>query len=345
MIFASDNWAGATSAVMTALANHTSGFATAYGVDPLSRSIEQQFNDLFEKEVAVFLVSTGTAANSLALATYAKPGGAVFCHEDAHINVDECHAPEFFTAGNKLIGIGGEHGKLTPDTLRTAMNKVPDNNPMHGRPAAVSISQVTEFGTIYQLDEIQALADVAHSRNVPLHMDGARFANALVSLDVSPAEMTWKAGVDVLSFGGTKNGCWCAEAVVFFNPEESEGFEYLRKRAAQVFSKARFISAQFEGYLKDDDWLASARHANAMCMRLADGMRDIEGVRLPIEPQANELFPVFTKAQAARLEAAGAKFYDIPADFVSEDEVFLRLVTCFATTPEMVDEFLTHLRG
>ncbi|KZL20760.1 Low specificity L-threonine aldolase [Pseudovibrio axinellae] len=345
MIFASDNWAGATSAVMTALANHTSGFATAYGVDPLSRSIERQFNDLFEKEVAVFLVSTGTAANSLALATYAKPGGAIFCHEEAHINVDECHAPEFFTAGNKLIGVAGENGKLTPDALRSAMNKVPDNNPMHGRPAAVSISQVTELGTIYQLDEIQALADVTHSRNVPLHMDGARFANALVSLDVSPAEMTWKSGVDVLSFGGTKNGCWCAEAVVFFKPEDSDGFEYLRKRAAQVFSKARFISAQFEGYLKDDSWLVTARHANEMCTRLANGMRDIDGVRLLLEPEANELFPVLKKEQAERLKAAGAEFYESAADFTAEDEVFIRLVTCFATTPEQVDEFLRHLRG
>ncbi|SDR32093.1 low specificity L-threonine aldolase [Pseudovibrio sp. Tun.PSC04-5.I4] len=342
MIFASDNWAGATSAVMTALADHTSGFATAYGDDPLSRSIEQRFNDLFEKEVAVFLVSTGTAANSLALATYAKPGGAIFCHEDAHINVDECHAPEFFTAGNKLIGIAGEHGKITPDALRKSMAKVPDNNPMHGRPAAVSITQATEYGTLYQLDEIQALADVAHSRNVPLHMDGARFANALVSLDVSPAEMTWKSGVDVLSFGGTKNGCWCAEAVVFFKPEDSDGFEYLRKRAAQVFSKARFISAQFEGYLKDDHWLANARHANAMCLRLANGLKDKPGVKLPLWPEANELFPVLKKEQAAKLEAAGAKFYDIPADFVEEDEVFVRLVTCFATTPEQIDEFLSH---
>ncbi len=345
MYFASDNWAGATSAVMAALSDHTGGFATAYGVDPLSRSIEQTFNDLFEKEVAVFLVSTGTAANSLALASYARPGGAIFCHEHAHINVDECHAPEFFTHGNKLIGIGGENGKLTPDALRTAMNKVPDNNVMSGRPIAVSISQVTEFGTLYQPDEIKALADVAHSRNVPLHMDGARFANALVALDVSPAQMTWKAGVDVLSFGGTKNGCWCAEAVVFFNPEDADGFEYLRKRAAQVFSKARFISAQFEGYLKDDGWLETARHANAMCQRLAAGMRGVDGVRMPFPPQANELFPVVTKEQAARLKAAGAKFYDIPADFTAENEVFIRLVTSFANTPEHVDEFLTHLRG
>lgn len=342
MIFASDNWAGATSAVMTALANHTGGFATAYGVDPLSRSIERRFNELFEKEVAVFLVSTGTAANSLALATYAKPGGAIFCHEMAHINVDECHAPEFFTHGNKLVGVPGDNGKMTPDSLRKAMATVPDNVPMHGRPAAVSMTQATEFGTIYQLDEIRALAEVTHERNVPLHMDGARFANALVALDVSPAEMTWRAGVDVLSFGGTKNGCWCAEAVVFFKPEDAEGFEYLRKRAAQVFSKARFISAQFEGYLADDNWLATARHANAMCARLADGLRQAEGVRLPIPPEANELFPIIKKAQAEKLRAAGAKFYDMPVDFIEEDEVFIRLVTSFATTPGDVDQFLSH---
>ncbi|OKL44015.1 threonine aldolase family protein [Pseudovibrio exalbescens] len=342
MIFSSDNWAGATDAVMAALARHTSGFAPAYGVDPLSRSIEAKFNEVFEREVAVFLVSTGTAANSLALANYAKPGGVVFCHKEAHIVVDECGAPEFTTGGNKLFGLPGDAGKFTPQALETALKGYPEGVVHHGQPSAVSITQATEVGTLYTPDEIAAISTVAKSRDLPLHMDGARFANALVSLDISPAEMTWKQGVDVLSFGATKNGCWCAEAVVFFNPQDGAGFEFLRKRSAQLFSKSRFISAQFEGYFENDSWLESARHANAMALRLAEGLSAAPGVDLPVTPQANEVFPVIPRAKAAVLQDAGAKFYEWPTDDLPADRMMIRLVTSFATTPAMVDDFVSR---
>ncbi|WP_068086982.1 threonine aldolase family protein [Polycladidibacter stylochi] len=344
MEFSSDNWAGATQSVMAALARHTDGFTPAYGVDPLSRSIEQKFNTLFEREVAVFLVSTGTAANSLALAQYAKPAGSIFAHEEAHIAVDECNAPEFMTAGNRIFTMKGEEGKITAQSVRAAMDCVPEGVVHHGQAAAVSITQATEIGTLYRLEEIRAISEAAKSRGLPLHMDGARFANALVSLDVTPAQMTWQSGVDVLSFGATKNGCWCAEAVVFFNPDDAKGFEYLRKRSAQLFSKSRFISAQFEGYFENDSWLETAKHSNAMAQRLAEGLKALENVKLPVWPESNEVFPIIKRADCERLKQAGAGFYEWPASDLAADEVMIRLVTCFATTPDSVNSLLKILQ-
>lgn len=307
------------------------------------------FCDIFEQDVSVFYVSTGTAANALALSHYAKPGGQIFCHTHAHIRMDECGAPEFMTNGNRLAGICGAGGKFTAGDLTAALANVPEGAVMSGQAAAVSISQGTESGTIYTVEEISALGAVAKSRGIPLHMDGARFANALVSLDVSPAEMTWKAGVDVLSFGGTKNGCWSAEAVVFFDKAQAEGFAYLQKRAGQVFSKARFVSAQFAGYLGEGHWLANARHANAMARKLSDGIVAAGGQILwPTE--INEVFPVLKQAQVERLRSNGAKFYDWdalpeegPYSELPDGEMALRLVTSFATLEEDVDRFLSIL--
>ncbi|WP_305986776.1 low specificity L-threonine aldolase [Roseibium sp. MMSF_3544] len=348
MIFASDNWAGAAPAVMSALTRHNTGFTPAYGKDPLTESVERSFNDIFERDVAVFFVATGTAANALALAAYARPGGAVFCHRGSHINVDECNCPEFMTSGNKLVGIPGASGKLTAASLQDAMSAFPDGVVMHGQVASVSISQATECGTVYSIGEIEAIAEIAHSRSVPLHMDGARFTNALVTLGCTPAEMTWKAGVDVLSFGGTKNGCWCAEAVVFFDPEKARDFEYFRKRAGHLFSKSRFVAAQFDGFFENDSWLATAAHANTMANRLSDGIASIGGrTAWPVE--ANELFPILKRTQFDDLKAAGAHIYEWPADDVSDnvaptgDEVCFRMVTSYATTDQDVDAFLEAL--
>ncbi|MBD1548429.1 threonine aldolase family protein [Roseibium aggregatum] len=350
MNFASDNWAGATEPVMAALARHQAGAVPSYGVDPLSKSVTDRLSEIFEREVAVFFVGTGSAANALALSAYTKPGAAFFCHPDAHIQVDECGCPEFFTGGGKLVSVPGENGKISVEALETAIAAFPEGVVHHGQAAAISITQATESGTVYSLDEIRAIKAVAVTRDLPLHMDGARFANALVSLGCSPADMTWRAGVDVLSFGATKNGCWCAEAVVFFDPESAKGFEYARKRAGHLFSKSRFIAAQFEGYLAGDNWLKTATHANRMAQKLADGIRDAGGrTAWPVE--ANELFPVLKKADAERLKAAGAFFYEWPASGVpaetgpKEDEVCLRLVTSFATTEADVERFLTHLAG
>lgn len=350
MNFASDNWAGAAPAVMSALSRHNSGYAPAYGTDPLTDSISVQFNELFERDVAVYFVATGTAANSLALAAYGKPGGAIFCHKDSHIQVDECNCPEFMTSGGKLVSVSGQNGKFTSDALQEAMSAFPDGVVHHGQVASVSISQATESGTIYTLDEIAAVKEVARSRNVPLHMDGARFANALVTLGCSPAEMTWKSGVDVLSFGATKNGCWCAEAVVFFDLDAARGFEYFRKRGGHLFSKSRFVAAQFDGYFEDGNWLNTATHANEMALKLAAGIRDAGGrTAWPVE--ANELFPILKRSQFEALEAAGAKLYEWPAQGLSDNlapkdgEVCLRMVCSFATAEEEVEAFLKVLSG
>jgi len=350
MNFASDNWAGATEPVMAALARHQSGAVPSYGVDPLSKSVTDRLSEIFEREVAVFFVGTGSAANALALSAYAKAGAAYFCHPDAHIQIDECGCPEFFTGGGKLVSVPGENGKMSVKALETAIAAFPEGVVHHGQAAAVSITQASESGTVYGLDEIRAIKAVADARGLALHMDGARFANALVSLGCSPADMTWRAGVDVLSFGATKNGCWCAEAVVFFDAEAARGFEYLRKRAGHLFSKSRFIAAQFEGYLGDDNWLKTAAHANRMARLLADGIRDAGGrTAWPVE--ANELFPVMKKADAERLRGAGAFFYEWPASGLpagtrpQADEVCLRLVTSFATTEADVERFLKHLAG
>ncbi len=348
MNFSSDNWAGATAPVMAALARHSTGLASAYGTDPLTESVTRQFCEIFEREVSVFFVATGTAANALALSAFAKPGGSIFCTPDAHIQVDECGCPEFLTGGEKLVSVPGISGKFTAARLTAAMNAFPDGVVHHGQVASVSITQATECGTIYTLEEIRQIKAAAEERGVPLHMDGARFANALVSLGVTPADMTWRAGVDVLSFGATKNGCWCAEAVVFFDPEQAKGFEYFRKRAGHLFSKSRFVAAQFEGYFENDSWLATAAHSNEMAQRLADGIRAAGG-RTAWAVEANEVFPILDKDRVARLRDAGAQFYEWPANGVpdevkpTENEVCLRLVTNFSTSVEDVDCFLALL--
>ncbi|MEP4032830.1 low specificity L-threonine aldolase [Roseibium polysiphoniae] len=348
MNFSSDNWAGATAPVMAALARHSTGLAPAYGSDPLTESVTARFSEIFQTDVSVFFVGTGTAANSLALAAFAKPGGAIFCHPHAHIQVDECGCPEFMTSGGKLVPVPGADGKFSAEALQEAMSAFPDGVVHHGQVASVSITQSTECGTVYTLDDIARIKSVALERDVALHMDGARFANALVSLGATPAEMTWKAGVDVLSFGATKNGCWCAEAVVFFNPEQARGFEYFRKRGGHLFSKSRFAAAQFEGYFEEDAWLGTAAHANEMAQRLADGIR-LAGGRTAWSVEANEVFPILRRDLVERLRDGGAAFYEWPTKGLdlsvapSADEVCLRLVTSFATSEDDVDDFLNLL--
>ena len=269
MFFASDNWAGAHPRIMESLAVNAEGFAAAYGNSPLDKAVAERFNEIFEREVAVFFVATGTAANSLAMASLARPGGVVLAHREAHMIEDESGAPEYLTGGARVKPVDGRLGKMDINRLEEAIRQPASRFPHGGQAMAVSITQSTESGTVYALDEIEAIAARAHDHGLPLHMDGARFANALVSLDATPAEMTWKRGVDLLSFGGTKNGCWCAEAVVFMDPKAAREFPFLRMRAGQLFSKSRFVAAQFDAYLKDGLWLDTARHSNAMAARLS----------------------------------------------------------------------------
>lgn len=345
MFFASDNWAGAHPAINERLSKESTRFAAAYGTSELDQAIEQRFNEVFEREVAVFFVATGTAANSLSLASVAKTGGVVFCHSEAHVIEDECGAPDFFS-GMRMVPVEGPNGKMLTANLVERIARYPQDAIHHGRAAAVTMTQATEAGTIYTLDEIEEIAKIAKANRLPLHMDGARFANALMALGTTPAEMTWKRGVDVLSFGGTKNGCWCAEAIVFFDPGLAKDFAFLRKRTAQLFSKSRFIAAQFEAYLKDDLWLGLAGHANTMADRLRAGFGSLNSARLAWPTHANEVFAILPKASAKAAEEKGAKFYDWlePRDMpetVGTDEMLIRMVTSFATTEEDVDQFLS----
>ncbi len=350
MYFASDNWAGASEPIMNALARHRSGFEPAYGEGALSEAIEKKFQRIFETDCTVFVVATGTAANALALSALTGPAGTVFCHKEAHIRVDECGAPEFLTSGARMWGLDGKHGKLDPAALAIGFQEVPHGVVHHGQPSAISLTQATEFGTLYSIEEITSLTAQAKANGLAVHMDGARFTNALVALGVTPAEMTWKAGVDVLSFGATKNGAWCAEAVVFFNKDYARDFMYRRKRAGQLFSKMRFAAAQFEGYFENDHWLDNARHSNALAARLADGLNALDHSRTAWPCQSNEVFAIVPKSKASAAEAAGAVFHSwptfglAPEDSPAEDECLLRLVTSFATTSEDVDSFLDCMK-
>jgi threonine aldolase len=344
VIFSSDNWAGAHPRIAAALATHASGFEPAYGSGDLDQAVTGKFSEIFEREVAVFFVGTGTAANSLSLVLTNKPGGLSFCHRESHVMEDECGAPEYFMGGSRLHPVDGVLGRIDPKNLGQAIGRFAPEVVHSGRPAAISITQATEIGTLYSLDDIDAISAIARQYNVPLHMDGARFANALVGLGATPAEMTWQRGVDIVSFGGTKNGCWCAEAVILFDLDRAREFGFIRKRAAQLFSKSRFIAAQFDAYFEDGLWLETAAHANSMAARLASSIRASTRVRLGWQPQANEVFAIMPDATMKMAQDKGARFYDWPTPHgfdgnIVEGETLCRFVTSFATTAEDVDRF------
>ncbi|MGG7577834.1 low specificity L-threonine aldolase [Rhizobium sp. YTUHZ045] len=348
MFFASDNWAGAHRSIAERLLRESAGFAPAYGAGDLDKKVEARFSEIFEREVSVFFVATGTAANSLALASVQRPGGITFCHSEAHVIEDECGAPEFFSGSARLVAVDGEAGKIDPAKLSAKIAHFPEDALRQGRASAVTITQATEIGTVYSLPEIGEIAAISRKRNLPLHMDGARFANALIALGATPAEMTWKRGVDMLSFGGTKNGCWCAEAIIFFNPDQAMEMPFIRKRAAQLFSKSRFIAAQFDAYFENGLWLDLARHSNATADRLRAGIAASSAGRLAWPTASNEVFAVISKSAARTAEEKGAKFYEWPvpaatSELVSESETLIRLVTSFATTEADVDGFLRCL--
>lgn len=348
MNFASDNWAGVHPVIAQRLFEASAGFSAPYGASEQDRKIEHRFSELFERDVAVYFVSTGTAANSLALAAVNRPGGVSFCHREAHMLEDECGAPEFFTHGARMAPVDGENGKIDPRNLKAEIKRFPPNFIHAGQPMAISITQATEIGTVYQPNEIAEISEIAKHYQLPLHMDGARFANALVALNLSPAEMTWQLGVDIVSFGATKNGCWCAEALVFMNPEMSRDLPFIRKRAAQLFSKSRFIASQFDAYLQNGLWLEMARHANSMAKRLESGIKNSKKAHLAWLVEANEVFAVMTKTCSEQLKQKGAIFYEwnpprAKKGLLSHDEVLVRLVTSFATETDQIDLFLKNL--
>lgn len=343
MFFTSDNASGAAPEIMAAVARANEGFARSYGADDIMVRVTAQIRQIFEApEAAVYLVAVGTAANALALASHCQPWGAVFAHTDAHIAVDECGAPEFFTSGAKLVPVDGAHGKMTPETLAQTLGRIGESG-VHGvQRGMISITNVTEAGTVYTAAEVAALTAVAKTHGLPCHMDGARFTNSLVTTNTSAADMTWAAGIDVLTFGGTKNGCLGVEAVVIFDPAKAWEFELRRKRGGHLFSKHRFLSAQMEAYLTDDLWLRLANHANAMGGRLARGIKALPDVHLRHPVQANMLFPEWAAGTHARLQAKGAAYYQMPAP---EGREGARLVASWNTTEAEVDLLLDALKS
>lgn len=338
MNFSSDNAVGAHPRVLEALAAANDGAAAGYGADDWTAAVDARLAEIFEREITVFEVATGSAANGLALAALAPPYGRIYCHEASHIQLDECSAPEFFTGGAKLVPLPGADGKLSAKTLAASLAAFPARPP-HSAPASVlSLTQASEYGTLYSLDETGALADIAKAAGMAVHMDGARFSNALAALGRSPAEATWKAGVDVLCLGATKNGCMAAEVVIFFDPDQAGDFAYRRKRAGHLWSKSRFLSAQLDAWLQGDLWLDLARHANAAAARLA-GVLDRAGVAVPIRTEINEVFALLDPSAAAALQSRGAQFYPwvCPGDAYAGR--LHRFVTSWATANEEIDAF------
>jgi len=342
MNFISDNSVGVAPEVMSALSEANRGPSMPYGNDDWTRRVERKMADIFEREVRVFPVATGTAANALSIASLVPPYGSLYAHEEAHVMVDECGAPEFYSGG-KLRPLPGAHGKLTPEVLDRALTRDTSSDVHQVIPTAVSLTQATEAGTVYKPAELQAIAEVARRHKVRLHMDGARFANAMAFLGVPARQATWEAGIDVLSFGATKGGCMAAEAVVFFDPALAESFGHRRMRGGHLVSKMRFVSAQLEAYLSDGLWLKLARHANAMAQRLAQGLTAalprLPGAKLLHPVEANELFVQLPASVIAGLRQAGFQFYD----WTAEEGQAIRLVTAFNTEAADVERLLKTL--
>ena len=336
-LFSSDNVTSACPEVMDALIAANSGIAGSYGDDEWSSALKSKLSEVFETDVEVFLAVTGTASNALALSALAPVFGKIYCHELSHINTDECGAPELFTGGAKLIPMRSSNGRINANELAETIRGV--GNVHVAQPSVVSITQSCETGTVYQLDEIQAISKIAQEHKMSVHMDGARFANALAFLDVSPAEMTWKSGVDVLTLGGTKNGCLAAEAIVFFKPEMVSNFPYLHKRSGQLLSKMRFISSQLEAYVTDDLWIRNARHANLMAKKLSEGLNSFSNIELAYPTQSNEIFVHLPRELIDYLNNAG---YDINEEEL--DGKAVRFVTAWNSELKDVDRLLAVIK-
>jgi len=340
MDFRSDNVTGVAPEIMAAVVAASEGSVSSYGADEITERLTRRFADLFEHEVAVFPVATGTAANALALSAITPPWGVIYCHRLAHIEIDECGAPEFYCGGARVATLDGPDGKLQADELKRALALSGQGSVHHMQPASVSLTQASEAGTLYRPAEIAAIAEVVRDHHLSgLHMDGSRFANAVVALGCHPADITWRAGVDVLSFGATKNGALGVEAVIFFDPAKAADFAFRRKRGGHLFSKMRFLSAQLEAYLQNGLWLKNAAHANAMAARLARGLNQIPEIRLVHPVEANELFVELPESVLQGLERDGYRFYRRAGEKPS-----IRLVTAFNTKESDIDGFVASTR-
>jgi threonine aldolase len=349
MFFTSDNAAGVHPDILAAVVRASQGPAMAYGNDPVTARVEDRIRETFEApEARAYLVATGTAANSLALACLCPPWATVYAHQGSHIETDECAAPEFFTGGAKLTLLGGDDARIDAAGLAEKIRTATPHDVHNVQPGAVSITQATELGAIYSLDEVARLTGIAHDAGMSAHMDGTRFANAVARLGCTPAEASWKAGVDILCLGATKNGAMAAEAVIIFDPARAWEFELRRKRGGHLFSKMRFVAAQMDAYLADGLWLTMAGHANTMADRLAAGLRTAPGCKVLNTVEANMIFAEIPLATHRRLQAAGARYY--PAlggqDENGPDDTpyTIRLVASFQTAEVEVDRFIEVLR-
>lgn len=346
MNFASDNVRSAHPDVFRAMERANDGAARPYGGDDITAEAIEAIRDLFEApEAVVRFVSTGTAANALVCAQLSPSFGRIYCHADAHIETSECAAPEFFSHGAKLVTLPGLDGKLDPEILHVALQQGAAGGLNEGRSAMVSITNATEWGTVYDIPEVQELARETHAAGLPLHMDGARFSNAAAHLGAAPADLTWRAGVDALCFGGTKNGAMAAEAVVFFDPALAEGFDYRRKQAGHVFSKNRFLAAQMLALVGDGLWRRLATDANAKAQVLAAAVVE-GGGRLLVPAQSNAVFAEISAATHERAMAAGAEYYPWPDKTAAGiDPISIRLVCAWDTPDGEVEALAAILRG
>ncbi|MBT8115833.1 MAG: low specificity L-threonine aldolase [Arenicella sp.] len=333
--FLSDNVSGIHPEIMDALRKENSGYRKPYGNDEQSARLDVAFSELFDTEVVVLPCATGTAANSLALSLMAGPINSICVHEKSHVYIDECNAPEFFCGGARLSPLPGANGKIAETSLAKVIGVIGD---VHApQPSAISITQTTEVGTVYSIAEIEAISGFARSHDFKVHMDGARFANAVATLDCHPADLTWRAGIDALSFGATKNGCMAAEAVVLFDKTLIETAHHRQKRAGQLLSKQRFLATQLLAYLHDDLWLRNARHANHKISELAEMLGSIEGVELPVQIESNMIFAKFTAGQNAKLEKAGLAGYLF-------DSGEMRICCSWATTDDDIQQFVRCIK-
>lgn len=335
--FASDNYAGICPEAFAAMVEANRGHQVSYGDDAWTQRASDLLREVFETPCEVFFVFNGTSANSLALASLCQSYHSILCHEGAHVETSECGAPEFFANGTKVLLLPGAEGKVNVDAIAHAVNKRTDIH--YPKPRVLSLTQGTEVGTVYSLAELNTLAEAARRYHLRIHMDGARFANAVASLGVSPKEVTWQAGVDVLCFGGTKNGLAVGEAVVFFNPDLAREFDYRCKQGGQLASKMRFLSAPWVGMLQDGAWLRHAAHSNAMARRLEAALRAVPGVEIAYPVQTNSVFARLPEPVIEGLHARGWRFYTHVGGWEES-----RLMCSWDTTPEDVDAFAADLR-
>jgi threonine aldolase len=351
MKFGSDNQAGASQQVLEAVLKANTGFTHGYGDDKWCSLATDMIEELFRCELDLFFVATGTAANSLALSCLVQPWETILCHHHSHILLDESTAPEFFSGGARLIPISQKAGKLDSRHLEQFFEKVSPEVPHTPTAKALSITQANEAGQVYTVEEIKALTTLAHDHGLHVHMDGARFANAIAALGCKPADVTCNAGVDVLTLGATKCGALAAEAVIFFNRDLSKNFIHRRKRSGHLISKGRLFGAQFIGWLKDNHWLDLAKHANVKAEQLAKKLGSLPQVQQVWPCIANEIFLIMPRFLSEKLHEAGAEFYQWPetalpaGKTLNKNEVFVRLVTSFVTTDEHINEFCDHIRN